>query len=62
MLSNKDIIKTISSSLKKYNVKNIVLDPVMVAASGSKLLEDDAIDALKNELFFVSNPYKLLTI
>ncbi len=50
MLSNADIIKTVATSLKKHNIENIVLDPVMVAASGSKLLEISAIDCLKNEL------------
>ncbi|MEK6868961.1 MAG: bifunctional hydroxymethylpyrimidine kinase/phosphomethylpyrimidine kinase [Nanoarchaeota archaeon] len=50
MLSNSDIIRIISKKLKNYNVKNIVLDPVMVAASGAKLLEDSAIASLKKEL------------
>ena len=50
MLSNSEIIKTVSNLLKKYKIKNIVLDPVMVAASGDKLLEDDAIETLKKEL------------
>jgi len=50
MLSNSEIIKTVSNLLKKYKIKNIVLDPVMVAASGAKLLEDDAIETLKKEL------------
>jgi len=50
MLSNTEIIKTVTSSIKKYNINNIVLDPVMVAASGAKLLEDDAIEALKKDL------------
>ena len=50
MLSNSEIIMTISKKLKNYNVKNIVLDPVMVSASGAKLLEDSAIEALKKEL------------
>lgn len=48
MLSNTDIIKSIANKLKLYNVKNIVLDPVMVSTSGSKLLKDDAIDTLVN--------------
>lgn len=51
MVSDKDLIRTIASKLKEYGAKNIVLDPVMVATSGSKLLKDDAIDALKEELF-----------
>jgi len=50
MLSNSEIIRTISKKLKNYNIKNIVLDPVMVAASGAKLLEDSAIESLKKEL------------
>ena len=50
MLLNSDIIKAISKKLKDNDVKNIVLDPVMIAASGAKLLEDSAIGALKQEL------------
>lgn len=50
MLSNSDIIKTVAKKLRDYKIKNIVLDPVMVAASGAKLLEDSAIVSLKKEL------------
>ncbi|MAE42611.1 bifunctional hydroxymethylpyrimidine kinase/phosphomethylpyrimidine kinase [Candidatus Woesearchaeota archaeon] len=50
MLSTPEIINTVAASLKKWNAKNIVLDPVIVAASGAKLLQDDAIDTLKKEL------------
>ncbi|HEW64211.1 bifunctional hydroxymethylpyrimidine kinase/phosphomethylpyrimidine kinase [Fervidicoccus fontis] len=49
MLSNKEIIHAVSSVLKKYDFP-LVIDPVMVAKSGAKLLKDDAIEALKNEL------------
>lgn len=51
MVSDKDLIRSIALKLKQYEAKNIVLDPVMVATSGSKLLKDDAIEALKEELF-----------
>lgn len=51
MVSNIEIIKAISESLKKYNAKNIVMDPVMVSTSGFKLLNDNAIEALKENLF-----------
>lgn len=51
MVSDKELIRTIALKLKQYEAKNIVLDPVMVATSGSKLLKDDAIEALKEELF-----------
>ena len=50
MVSSSDIIKIIAERLSKYNAKNIVVDPVMVATSGSKLLSDDAITALVENL------------
>lgn len=51
MVSSKELIEAISQKLKQYKAKNIVVDPVMVATSGSKLLKDDAIDTLKEKLF-----------
>lgn len=51
MLSSKDLILTISSSLKEYKAKNIVVDPVMVSTSGSKLIADEAIETMCEELF-----------
>jgi len=50
MLHSSEIIKTIKNTLQKYDIKNIVLDPVMVATSGDKLLQDEAIVTLKQEL------------
>lgn len=50
MVSNAELIHMIVSKLKEYNARNIVVDPVMIATSGSNLLEDSAIIALKNEL------------
>lgn len=50
MVSSSDLIKTIAKSLKEYNGKNIVLDSVMVATSGAKLISDDAISTLKEYL------------
>lgn len=50
MVSSVEIIKTIADNLKKYHSDNIVLDPVMVATSGAKLINDDAIEALKKYL------------
>lgn len=51
MLSSPEVIKTVAQSLRDYNITTIVLDPVMVAKSGDKLLEDNAIEALINYLF-----------
>lgn len=51
MVSSIPLIKVIASSIKKYGLKNVVVDPVMVATSGAKLISDDAIHTLKKELF-----------
>ena len=51
MVSSSPLIIKIAEKLKAYNAKNIVVDPVMVATSGSKLISDDAIGTLKDELF-----------
>ncbi|MFO7851971.1 MAG: bifunctional hydroxymethylpyrimidine kinase/phosphomethylpyrimidine kinase [Bacteroidota bacterium] len=50
MLHSSEIIKTVKNALVKHKIKTIILDPVMVAASGDKLLQDEAIETLKNEL------------
>lgn len=50
MVSDKGIIETIAERLKHYEAKNIVLDTVMISTSGSKLLKDDAIEKLVNDL------------
>ncbi len=51
MVSNRQIIEMIVSKLKQYEAKHIVVDPVMVATSGAKLISDDAIETLKEQLF-----------
>jgi hydroxymethylpyrimidine/phosphomethylpyrimidine kinase len=50
MLHNSEVIHTIVRLLKNYKVRNVVVDPVMVATSGGKLLEDSAIATLTKEL------------
>ncbi len=51
MVSSTNLIKIISEKLKFYGAKNVVVDPVMIATSGSKLLLDGAVHALENYLF-----------
>ncbi len=51
MLFSNDIINKVSDCITKYNLKNIVLDPVMISTSGNALLKNDAIDSLKEKLF-----------
>lgn len=55
MVSNADLIRMISKKLREYNAKNIVVDPVMVSTSGSKLIADGAKDTLLSELFKVAD-------
>lgn len=51
MVSSEKLIKSIAKKLREYEAKNIVLDPVMVSTSGSKLLQDSSIKTLIEELF-----------
>ena len=51
MVSSAELITVIADRLTAHNAKNVVLDPVMVATSGAKLIEDDAIAALTSKLF-----------
>ncbi len=50
MTFQSDLIEAIADRLKFYNAKSIVLDPVMVATSGARLMEEDGITALYKEL------------
>lgn len=50
MVSSAELIAAISEKLRQYGAKNVVVDPVMVATSGSRLLREDAVDALKDQL------------
>lgn len=51
MVSDAKLIKVIAAKLQEYDAYNIVVDPVMVATSGARLIDEDAIDVLKSELF-----------
>lgn len=46
MLHSKEVVEAVAETLRPYQIENIVLDPVMVATSGHRLIEQDAIDAL----------------
>lgn len=55
MVSSSALIQVIAEKLKEYKAENIVIDPVMVATSGSKLISDDAIETLKTCLMPLSS-------
>ncbi len=50
MLSQPAVIEAVAAGLDRWNANNVVLDPVMVASSGDRLLNPDAIDVLKRVL------------
>jgi hydroxymethylpyrimidine/phosphomethylpyrimidine kinase len=50
MLYSAELIEAVADALKRYGARKIVLDPVMVAQSGDKLLRDDAVEAIKTHL------------
>mgnify|MGYP002599685960 FL=1 len=50
MVSSSSLIEMIAKKLKEYKTENIVVDLVMVATSGARLISEDAIETLKKEL------------
>ena len=50
MVSQREVIEAIASGLDRWRAKNVVLDPVMVATSGDRLIDDDCIATLKAAL------------
>ena len=50
MVGNGENIQIITAILKKYEAKNIILDPVMVSTSGDDLIDKNAIESLKKDL------------
>ncbi len=55
MVSNEKIIEMIVQKLKEYNAKNIVVDPVMISTSGSRLLNENAMETLINKLIPIAD-------
>jgi hydroxymethylpyrimidine/phosphomethylpyrimidine kinase len=51
MLHSAEAIKAVKKGLVRYKIRKVVLDTVMVAASGDRLMEDSAVDVLIKELF-----------
>ncbi len=50
MLGNAEVIHCVADALEQHRPAHIVLDPVMIATSGARLLEDGALDALRSRL------------
>ena len=54
MVASSELIRVIADRLRYYGAKNVVIDPVMVATSGSALMKNDAVQTLIEELLPVS--------
>ena len=50
MVASSELIETIAERLSYYRAENIVVDPVMVSTSGSRLIDENAVETLKNRL------------
>jgi hydroxymethylpyrimidine/phosphomethylpyrimidine kinase len=51
MLSSVEIIETVAAKLQQWRIPRVVLDPVMIAKGGDRLLREDAVQALVEKLF-----------
>lgn len=51
MLHNKEAVQLVVCAIDRFTPANVVLDPVMISTSGSKLMKDDAIEVIVRELF-----------
>ena len=51
MLATAELIETVATALVRHRARHIVVDPVMIAASGARLLETDAVAAIQKHLF-----------
>lgn len=50
MLHSAEVVSLVADKIERYGITNVVLDPVMVSTSGHKLIEDNAIEIMKNRL------------
>ena len=54
MLASAAIIETVAAAVRDHGIGNLIVDPVMVAKGGARLLRDDAVEALRLELLPLS--------
>ena len=51
MLSSGEIMKVVAEKLRQYEAEHVVLDPVMVSTSGSRLMQEEAVQVMREQLF-----------
>ena len=50
MLSSPEIVECVVEAVERFELSPLVVDPVMIAATGAQLLHDDAVESVKNRL------------
>ena len=50
MLANADIVRAVADAIRRLSLRNLVVDPVMIAKGGDRLLETPAVDAIRSDL------------
>ena len=50
MLHSSEVVNLVADMIEKYEIRNVVLDPVMVSTSGHRLIEEDAVEVIKTRL------------
>lgn len=55
MVYSADIVREIAKKIKAYSAVNIVVDPVMVSTGGSRLISDEAVNVMKENLFALAD-------
>jgi hydroxymethylpyrimidine/phosphomethylpyrimidine kinase len=54
MLASEAIVSAVADAVRRHRLSNVVVDPVMVSKSGARLLDQDAVDAMRTRLFPLS--------
>jgi hydroxymethylpyrimidine/phosphomethylpyrimidine kinase len=50
MIANSEIIRVVAAKIREHGLSTLVVDPVMIATSGDRLLAEEAVEALRSEL------------
>jgi hydroxymethylpyrimidine/phosphomethylpyrimidine kinase len=50
MLSSPEIVRAVSAGIRRHSIRNLVVDPVMIAKSGDRLLQEEAVEAVREYL------------
>ena len=55
MLANREIIDVVVETLNKYDLPKLIVDPVMISTTGSRLITEDAVESLRTKLLPIAD-------